>query len=142
MSGLWLMFSGAFLAATILPGGSEVLLVGLLNQTPSSWLELLILASIGNTLGAITSYGLGRAGRLAKNPQAIQSRQYRYALAWIEKYGLWALLLSWLPIIGDLLCLLAGWLKIPIVPASFLMFIGKLLRYSVIVFLVMYTVES
>ncbi|MEZ8184481.1 YqaA family protein [Shewanella sp. 5S214] len=141
MTNLWLMFSGAFLAATLLPGGSEVLLVALLNQTPSSWLELLILASVGNTLGAITSYGLGRAGRLAKNPQDIQSRQYRYALAWIEKYGTWALLLSWLPIIGDLLCLLAGWLKIPIVPASFFMFVGKLIRYSLIVLLVMYSVD-
>ena len=141
MTSLWLMFSGAFLAATLLPGGSEVLLVGLLNQTPSSWLELLILASVGNTLGGITSYGLGRAGRLAKSPQDIQRRQYQYALAWIERYGMWALLLSWLPIVGDLLCLLAGWLKIPIVPASFFMFIGKLLRYSVIVFLILYTVE-
>ena len=92
------MFSGAFLAATLLPGGSE-------------------------------------------NPQDIQRRQYRYALAWIEKYGMWALLLSWLPIIGDLLCLLAGWLKIPILPASLFMFMGKLLRYSVIVLLMTYTFE-
>ncbi|MGX9462005.1 YqaA family protein [Shewanella sp. A14] len=141
MTSLWLMFSGAFFAATLLPGGSEVLLVALVNQTPSSWVELLILASIGNTLGAMTSYGLGRAGRLAKSPQDIQRRQYRYALAWLEKYGMWALLLSWLPIIGDLLCLLAGWLKIPIVQASFFMFFGKLFRYSVIVFLVLYAVE-
>jgi membrane protein YqaA with SNARE-associated domain len=141
MTSLWLMFSGAFLAATLLPGGSEVLLVALLNQTPTAWFALWMLASIGNTLGAMTSYGLGRAGRLAKSPQDIQSRQYRYALAWLEQYGMWALLLSWLPIIGDLLCLLAGWLKIPIVPASFFMFFGKLLRYSVIVFLVLYTVE-
>ncbi|AZG72554.1 YqaA family protein [Shewanella livingstonensis] len=141
MTSLWLMFSGAFLAATLLPGGSEVLLVALLNQSPSFWLELLIVASVGNTLGAITSYALGRAGRLAKDPQDIQRRQYRYAIAWIEKYGMWALLLSWLPIIGDLLCLLAGWLKIPVVPAVFFMFIGKLIRYSVIVLLMMYTLE-
>ncbi|NKF49784.1 DedA family protein [Shewanella sp. WXL01] len=129
---LWLMFSGAFLAATLLPGGSEVLLIGLLNQQPELWLELLVVASVGNTLGAITSYYLGYVGRYAKSPDAIHSPRYQKALGWIERYGSWSLLLSWLPVIGDILCLMAGWLKLPITSSVVLIFIGKALRYSLI----------
>ncbi|GGB56121.1 DedA family protein [Shewanella inventionis] len=137
MTSLWMMFSGAFLAATLLPGGSEVLLVAFLNDAPSTWWQLLLMATLGNTLGAMTSYGLGRAGRLAKNPQDIQSKSHQTALKWIERYGMWALLLSWLPLIGDVLCLLAGWLKWPLVASTLLIFVGKILRYSVIVFIFM-----
>ncbi|GGP80972.1 membrane protein [Shewanella ulleungensis] len=131
------MFSGAFLAATLLPGGSEVLLVALLNDVPVMWPELLVVATLGNTLGAITSYGLGRVGRLAKNPQDLHSKSHQTALMWVERYGIWALLLSWLPIIGDVLCVLAGWLKWPLMASTLLIFIGKILRYSVIVFIFM-----
>ncbi|MGI2168667.1 YqaA family protein [Shewanella sp. MF05960] len=135
MTSLWMMFSGAFLAATLLPGGSEVLLVALLNDTSTMWPELLLMATLGNTLGALTSYGLGRAGRMAKNPQDIQSKSHQTALVWVERYGIWSLLLSWLPLVGDVLCLLAGWLKWPLVASTLLMFVGKILRYSVIVFI-------
>ncbi|GGQ14025.1 YqaA family protein [Shewanella litoralis] len=135
MTSLWMMFSGAFLAATLLPGGSEVLLVALLNDTSTMWPELLLMATLGNTLGALTSYGLGRAGRMAKNPQDIQSKSHQTALVWVERYGIWSLLLSWLPLVGDVLCLLAGWLKWPLVASTLLIFVGKILRYSVIVFI-------
>lgn len=137
MTSLWMMFSGAFLAATLLPGGSEVLLVALLNDASTMWPELLLMATLGNTLGALTSYGLGRAGRLAKNPQDIQSKSHQTALVWVERYGIWSLLLSWLPLVGDVLCLLAGWLKWPLVASTLLIFVGKILRYSVIVFIFM-----
>ncbi|MCL1067619.1 DedA family protein [Shewanella olleyana] len=133
MTALWLMFSGAFLAATLLPGGSEVLLVALLTDAPEMWLSLLIVASVGNSLGAITSYYLGYLGRFAKTPDDFASKKYQHGLKLIEKYGYWALLLSWLPLIGDILCLIAGWLKLPIVPSTIMILIGKTIRYSLIV---------
>ncbi|MBR9726543.1 YqaA family protein [Shewanella intestini] len=136
MFDVWLMFSGAFLAATLLPGGSEVLLVGLLAQQPHTWLALLIAASVGNTLGALTSYYLGYVGRFAKTPQDFQSKRYRHALNWMEKHGRWCLLLSWLPLMGDVLCLLAGWLKLPIISSTLLILVGKTLRYGLIVWAV------
>lgn len=132
MSDLIIMFSGAFLAATLLPGGSEVLLVGLLNKVPQAWLSLVAVASIGNTLGAMTSFYLGRLGRFAKSPEALSEGKYTKALTLIERYGVWSLLLSWAPIIGDVLCLLAGWLKLPMRPALIVIFIGKTVRYLVV----------
>lgn len=140
MNELWLMFSGAFLAATLLPGGSEVLLLGLLNQNSEPWLALLVTASVGNTLGAITSYYLGRAGRFAKSPEDFENKYYQRSLRWFERYGVWALLLSWLPLIGDILCLIAGWLKLPVVSSTIMILIGKTIRYSIIVFAFMLAV--
>ncbi len=132
------MFSGAFLAATLLPGGSEVLLVGLLTQQPQAWMNLLIVASIGNTLGAVTSYYLGYVGRFAKSPEDFKHKHYQKSVAWIEKYGTWSLIMSWLPLIGDILCLIAGWLKLPIGRSILMILIGKTIRYSVIVVGFMY----
>lgn len=131
------MFSGAFLAATLLPGGSEVLLIGLLQHNSEPWLALLVVASIGNTLGALTSYYLGRIGRFAKSPEDFNNKHYQRALSWFERFGVWALLLSWLPLIGDLLCLMAGWLKLPLASSIVMILIGKTVRYSVIVFIFM-----
>ncbi|ABV35938.1 conserved hypothetical protein [Shewanella sediminis HAW-EB3] len=132
MTELWLMFSAAFLAATLLPGGSEVLLVAMLNDDSSIWLSLVIVASIGNTLGAITSYYLGTLGRFARSPEAMAKGEYRRSLGMIHKYGYWALLLSWTPVIGDLLCLLAGWMKLPLVKSSLMILIGKSIRYLLV----------
>lgn len=132
MSDLIVMFSGAFLAATLLPGGSEVLLVALLNKVPQAWLVLVAEASIGNTLGAMTSFYLGRLGRFAKSPEALSEGKHTKALTLIERYGVWSLLLSWAPIIGDILCLLAGWLKLPMLPALSMIFIGKTVRYLMV----------
>ncbi len=132
MAELWLMFSGAFLAATLLPGGSEALLVGLIADQDSQWLQLVIVASIGNTLGSITSYYLGRLGRFARTPEDLAAARYRHSVGLVRRYGVWSLLLAWMPLIGDLLCLLAGWLKLPLISSSVLIFIGKSIRYLVI----------
>ena len=132
MAEFGIMFSGAFLAATLLPGGSEVLLVALLNNTPEAWIALVITASIGNTLGAMTSFYIGHLGRFAKTPSELSSGKHTKGLALIERYGVWALLLSWAPVIGDVLCLLAGWLKLPLIPSILMMLIGKTIRYLII----------
>ncbi|NRB23749.1 YqaA family protein [Shewanella sp.] len=132
MTELWLMFSAAFLAATLLPGGSEVLLVALLNDDSSNWLALVILASVGNTLGSITSYYLGSLGRFARSPEEMAKGKYKRSIELIEKYGYWALLLAWTPIIGDLLCLLAGWMKLPLLRSTLMILIGKSVRYFLV----------
>ncbi|EDQ01229.1 conserved hypothetical protein; putative inner membrane protein [Shewanella benthica] len=132
MTELWLMFSAAFLAATLLPGGSEVLLVALLNDDSSNWLALVILASVGNTFGSITSYYLGTLGRFARSPEEMAKGKYKRALDLIDKYGYWALLLAWMPIIGDLLCLLAGWMKLPLLRSTLMILIGKSVRYFLV----------
>lgn len=132
MSALGVMFFGAFLAATLLPGGSEVLLITLLNQHPSMWIALVVSASVGNTLGAMTSFYLGRVGRMVKSPQQLSQGKHAKGLALIERYGVWSLLLAWAPVIGDILCVLAGWLKLPPLPSLLMIFIGKTLRYLLI----------
>ena len=132
MTELWLMFSAAFLAATLLPGGSEVLLVAFLNDDSSNWLALVILASVGNTLGSITSYYLGTLGSFARSPEEMAKGKYKRSLDLIDKYGYWALLLAWTPIFGDLLCLLAGWMKLPLLRSTLMILIGKSVRYFLV----------
>ncbi|MGL5666540.1 MAG: YqaA family protein, partial [Shewanella sp.] len=75
---------------------------------------------------------LGRIGRFAKSPEALSEGKHAKALALIERYGVWSLLLSWAPVIGDLLCLLAGWLKLRAFPALVMILIGKTLRYLIV----------
>ncbi len=132
MIALWLMFSAAFIAATLFPGGSEVLLVALVKEQPELWIELLVVATLGNSLGSMTSYGLGYLGRFAKTPEEIATGRFRYSVVLLEKYGYWSLLLAWLPIVGDLLCLLAGWMKMSLIQSAIMIFIGKGLRYLLV----------
>lgn len=132
MTTLWLMFSAAFIAATLLPGGSEVLLVALINETADSWLALVLAATIGNTLGSVTSYYLGSLGRFATTPEAMAKGRYRHSIGLIQRYGYWSLLLAWMPLIGDLLCLLAGWMKLSVVKSTLMILIGKGIRYLLV----------
>ena len=127
-SALWVLFFSGFLSATLLPGGSEASLIATLKLQayPLSW--ILVVATFGNTLGGITNYALG-----CWLPNRTQSSKHGHkAVAWLQKYGFWSLLLSWLPIIGDPLCLAAGWLRLPFWPSFSMIFIGKALRYSLL----------
>ena len=125
------MFFSAFLAATILPGGSEVVLAGLIKHDSEQTTALVVVAIVGNTLGALTSYGLGYIGRkVATNDN--NKKSYQYALTLFEKYGYWSLLLSWAPVIGDILCVFAGWAKCRILPSILMIFIGKAVRYILV----------
>ncbi len=132
MIALWLMFSAAFIAATIFPGGSEVLLAALIKEQPDLWISLVFVATLGNSLGSVTNYGLGYLGRFAKTPEEMATGRFRYSVNLLKKYGYWSLLLAWLPIVGDLLCLLAGWMKMPIVQSTLMIFVGKGIRYLLI----------
>ncbi|HAZ54313.1 MAG TPA: DedA family protein [Franconibacter helveticus] len=121
------LFASSFLSATLLPGSSEVLLVGLLLAEKSQPWLLILIATMGNSLGGLTNVILGRL-----LPQRVSSRWQRNALAWLQRFGPAALLLSWLPVVGDLLCLLAGWLRLSWGPVILFLCLGKALRYLVV----------
>ncbi|MCI1680075.1 MAG: DedA family protein [Ewingella americana] len=121
------LFSSSFLSATLLPGNSEILLVGLLTAGSASPLLLVVAASFGNTLGGITNIIIGRL-----LPKLKPQRGLDTALGWLNRFGPAALLLSWLPVVGDVLCVLAGWLRMPWGPVVFFLLVGKTVRYVVL----------
>jgi len=125
LGSLWAMFAVGFLAATVLPIGSEPLFVALVRLHPEQVPALLAVATLGNTLGGMTSYLLGRfvAGRVG--PAAAASRW----AGWLRRFGAPMLLLAWAPVGGDLLCVLAGWMRIGWAQAALCMALGKLARY-------------
>ncbi|QPF26600.1 DedA family protein [Klebsiella sp. BDA134-6] len=121
------LFASSFLSATLLPGNSEVVLIAmLLARVSQPWL-LVLIAIIGNSLGGVTNVILGRLFPLRKT-----SRWQEKASGWLRRYGAAALLLSWAPVIGDLLCLLAGWMRISWGPVLFFLCLGKAIRYIVV----------
>ena len=116
----------SFLAATLLPGGSEIALYAYLRHFPEQTALALTLATAANTLGGMTSYAAGRFlpkwQRLAALPHADR----------VERYGSPVLLLAWAPLVGDLLCVAAGWLRLNWLGCLVFMSIGKALRYLAI----------
>lgn len=128
--GLWGMFASAFLAATILPVSSEVVL-GILLVNGVSPPEVIGAATAGNVLGSAVNYGLGWAGISYLLPRIlpISAREMEPALIRFQKYGVPCLLFAWVPVIGDPLTLAAGILKINFRIFLVLVFLGKLGRY-------------
>ena len=120
---LWTLFVSSFLAATLLPGGSEVVLFGVLKAHPHQFWPALGVATLGNTLGGLSSYFIGRV---------IPQKGTLKGLAHVQRYGAAALLLSWVPIIGDPLCVAAGWLRLNAWWSAAMIAIGKFARYVVI----------
>ena len=121
------LFASSFLSATLLPGNSEVVLIAMLLAGVSQPWLLVLIAIIGNSLGGVTNVILGRLF-----PQRKTSRWQEKASSWLRRYGAAALLLSWAPVIGDLLCLLAGWMRISWGPVLFFLCLGKAIRYIVV----------
>lgn len=118
------LFASSFLSSTLLPGNSEVVLVAmLLSGVSQPWL-LVLIATMGNSLGGLTNVILGRFFPLRE-----KSRWQEKAVGWLKRYGAATLLLSWMPVIGDLLCLLAGWMRISWGSVLFFLCLGKALRY-------------
>ncbi|WP_199771290.1 YqaA family protein [Erwinia persicina] len=118
------MFASSFLSATLLPGSSEALLVGLLLAGKVSVSMVVLVAALGNTLGGLTNIVIGRL-----LPVKSQGRWHNTATVWLHRFGPAALLFSWLPVMGDLLCVLAGWLRFAWLPTVIFLAIGKTLRY-------------
>lgn len=119
-AGLWGLAASAFLSATLLPGNSEIVLVGVLAKYPQLFWQAIAIATLANTLGGMSSYLIGRL-----LPRKLDSR----ALRWLQHHGEWALLLSWVPVVGDALCISAGWLRLNAWISLLMLAVGKLARY-------------
>ena len=128
-AGLLGLFAVSFLAATLLPGGSEAAMVALLVVRPDLALPAMLVASIGNTAGGMTTWAIGRALPTNVGPAGRGSER----IATMQRWGPPALVLAWVPLVGDALCAAAGWLRLPALPCAAWMLIGKAARYGVIV---------
>ena len=131
MWALGLLFLSAFGAATLLPLQSEAVLVGLLAQTQYSVWLLLAVASLGNILGSCVNWWLGLKVEQYKNNKLfpVSEQKMLQAQGIYKKYGFWSLLLSWVPIIGDPITLIAGLLKENFVRFLLMVSIAKIARY-------------
>ncbi len=129
-NGLPALFILSFLAATVIPLGSEWLLVALLLQGHEA-IPVVVVASVGNFLGGCTTYGIGYLGStlVTQKILRISDQETGKAMTIYSRYGSWSLLFSWVPIIGDPLCLVAGSLKLHFLIFSIFVFCGKLARY-------------
>ena len=127
------LFFASFLSATILPFSSEVVLVYFLNQNVNPWICLSIVTA-GNSLGGLTNYGLGTLGnlkwlkRIGVSEASILAQE-----RWVVRFGSWIALFSWVPIIGDPLLVALGYYRSPLWLTLILMFLGKFLRYWLII---------
>ena len=130
--GYWELFFSAFISSTILPGGSEAVLAYLVATGTYRIDFLIIVATLGNTLGAMTTWGLGIIAARKYPVATLLTKEKQNALATVQKRGLWVLFFSWLPVVGDAFCFAGGWLKLPIISAFILILLGKLCRYLVV----------
>ena len=126
------LFLWSFLAATVLPLGSEVALIALVKTEEQVFAPVLV-ATVGNYLGACTTYWLGRraAQALSKSQREGETDNTRAARL-LRRFGQPALLLSWVPLVGDALVALAGAMRIPFKPFSFWVVVGKATRYGAV----------
>ncbi len=132
---LWGLFSSAFISSTLFPGGSEVVLIYLLNEGNISSIILWLVSTAGNTLGGMSSYLIGWIV-VSYYPAVTFTQKHHLALSRLNKYGPFSLLFSWLPVVGDPLCVAAGWLRIHWAYAFVLIAVGKGARYALIVGLI------
>ena len=127
--GLSTVFIVAFISATLLPLGSEPAVFGLVKLSPELFWPAILVATAGNTLGGAftwrNGYGAERVYESVKHTKPAELR----ALKWLERLGAKACLLAWLPVVGDPLCAVAGWLRLPFWPCVLYMAIGKFARY-------------
>ena len=128
--GLSTVFVVSFISATLLPLGSEPAVFGLIKLNPDLFWATIVVATAGNTLGGAVSWWMGLGAHKDVDRARGSATEVR-ALNWLRRFGPRACLLSWLPGVGDPLCAVAGWLKLPFWPCLVYMAIGKFARYLV-----------
>jgi membrane protein YqaA with SNARE-associated domain len=131
-SGPLALFIGSFLASTLLPGGSEAMLLYALSSNPENQTFYWFIATIGNSLGGMSSWLIGWWISRRFPGHILQDPKQREAVERIARRGSPILLLSWLPVIGDPLCLAAGWSGIGAMVSAVFITLGKALRYAVL----------
>ena len=129
------LFLVSFLASTVLPAISEPFVFLLITKNFNIY-SVVLVASVGNFLGACTSYYIGFAGRMHIIQKYFRFSDLEKAEARFKKYGSWLLLFTWLPLVGDALPVMAGIMKLRFTIFSILVFIGKFLRYAVLAYLI------
>ena len=129
---LWQLFLSAFISSTIMPGGSEAIIAYMAAQKLHPVRDLLAMATLGNTLGAMTTWALGTLAARKFPLESKLSAKQRKALNTLRNRGIWVLFFSWLPIVGDVFCFAAGWLKLPLLLGASLILAGKFCRYLAI----------
>jgi membrane protein YqaA with SNARE-associated domain len=128
--GLAALFAASFLASTLVPLSSEALLFGYLKLHPQQLAAALALATAGNALGGLTSYALGRLV-----PERTQHKLDPRALTVLKRYGSPLTFFAWLPVVGDALCIAAGWLRLNWLACTAFMAAGRAVRYIAIAWL-------
>ncbi len=126
--GLSTVFVVSFISATLLPMGSEPVVFGLVKLNPELFWPTIAVATVGNTLGGAVSWWMGLISHKVVDRYS-HSRHHLRALDWLQRLGPKACLLAWLPLVGDPLCAVAGWLKLPFWPCVVYMGVGKFARY-------------
>lgn len=126
-SGLAGLFAASFIASTIVPLSSEAVLFGFLRLYPGDLVPALLLATLGNTLGGLTTYAIGRL-----LPARAQKKLDPRALERLRRWGSPLTFFAWLPLVGDAMCLAAGWLRLNWIAATLYMAAGRLIRYWVV----------
>lgn len=131
---LWGLFASALVSSTLAPGGSEAVLAYLVNRAEIPSFVLLLTATVGNTLGAVTTWLLGLwAARRWPLDQPKDENRCKAVHA-VRRWGVPILLLSWLPVVGDGFCFAAGWLRLSFAASLIAIALGKLGRYAAIVY--------
>lgn len=136
MTSYLLLFGASFLAATIMPFSSEAILFGLIKHGEPAW-QLVVVATCGNTLGSVVNWALGRYLLHYRDRRwfYFSADQLTRMQLRFQKYGVWSLLFSWLPLGGDILTCVAGVMRVPLIIFLPLVAIGKLARYIAVFYL-------
>jgi membrane protein YqaA with SNARE-associated domain len=135
--GLTSVFLISFVSATLLPLGSEPAVFAVIKANPAMFWPVILVATLGNTLGGAVDYWMGYQAK-ATFAKERSSRWFH----WLERYGAKTMLLAWLPGIGDPLCTLGGWMRLPFWPSIAYMAVGKLLRYLCMTSLLLYVPDG
>ncbi len=137
MTAYLLLFASAFLAATILPMSSEAVLAGLVAARGFDAAVLWAVATVGNTLGAVVNWALGRFCRHWQDHRwfPVKPAELDRAGRWFARYGSWSLLFAWVPVVGDPLTVAAGLLRVNFGWFLALVAVGKAGRYAAVILL-------
>ena len=122
------VFVVSFISATLLPLGSEPVVLGVVHLNPDMLWPVVLVATIGNTLGGALDWWMGYGAHKVADKYS-HSKHHTRVLDWLKKLGPKACLLAWLPLVGDPLCAVAGWLRLPFWPCLAYMAVGKFVRY-------------
>lgn len=130
------LFISGFISSTLFPGGSEILLFYYVKNNTDNWYYYFWVVTAGNSAGAMFTYIMGYY--LFWGREKVKNLK---AYLFCQKYGVYGLLFSWLPIVGDLIPLAAGWLKLPVFASLLFIIIGKAIRYALIITPVLYFIK-